>query len=74
MSGGDARPTKRQIVQNKPNFALGRAADGANCAKRSQTWVDWGMWEKAVVVWAVARPVVKRAKRTQFLSIADCGL
>jgi hypothetical protein len=24
------------------------------------------MWEKAVVVWAVARPVVKRAKRTQF--------
>jgi hypothetical protein len=24
------------------------------------------MWEKAVVVWAVALPVVKRAKRTQF--------
>jgi hypothetical protein len=26
------------------------------CAKRSQTWRDWGMWAKAVVIWGLARP------------------
>jgi hypothetical protein len=27
-----------------------------NCAKRSQTWGDWGMGAKAVAVWDMARP------------------
>jgi hypothetical protein len=43
-------------AQNEPNFVPPQAADGRNCAKRSQTWEDWGMWAKAVVVWGVARP------------------
>jgi hypothetical protein len=42
-----------------------------NYAKRSQTWRDWDVWAKAVSVWGVVRPGVKRAKRTQF---PDCGL
>jgi hypothetical protein len=51
-AGGRRRPN----AQNEPNFAPPQAADGGNCTKRSQTWVDWGMWAKAVVVWGVARP------------------
>jgi hypothetical protein len=42
---------QRRIVQNEPNFAPAQAADGWNCAKRSQTWGSWGIWEKAVVLW-----------------------
>jgi hypothetical protein len=55
-SGGDARPTKSRIVQNEPNFAPPQVGDGGNCAKRSQTWGDWGVWERAVVARGVARP------------------
>jgi hypothetical protein len=55
------------------NFTLPRG----DCAKQSQTWEDWGIWEE-VFVSVVARPGVKRAKRTQFLDcglrIGDCGL
>jgi hypothetical protein len=53
-----ARPAgvPRRNVQNEPNLARPQAADGGNCAKRSQTWGNWGMWTKAVVVWGVARP------------------
>jgi hypothetical protein len=47
---------RRQNAQNKPNLAPPGAADRANCAKRSQTWVDWGMWATTIVAWAVARP------------------
>jgi hypothetical protein len=42
---------QRRNVQNEPNFAPAQAADGWNCAKRSQTWGCWGTWEKAVVLW-----------------------
>jgi hypothetical protein len=49
-------------VRNEPNLAR----PGGKCAKQSQTWEDWGIRAKAAVVWAVARPGVKRAKRTQF--------
>jgi hypothetical protein len=44
------------IVQNEPNLPPAGAVDGENCAKRSQTWGNWGMWTKAVVVLGVARP------------------
>jgi hypothetical protein len=44
------------IAQNEPNLARPGATDGGVRAKRSQTWGDWGMWAKAVVVWGVARP------------------
>jgi hypothetical protein len=56
MSGGDAQPTKSRIVQNEPNSAAPRAVDGGDCAKRSQTWVNWGICAKVIVVWGVARP------------------
>jgi hypothetical protein len=26
------------------------------CARRSQTWDNWGMWAKVVLLWGVARP------------------
>jgi hypothetical protein len=46
----DGVTTNGDRVQNEPNFAPPQAADGGNCAKRSQTWRDWGMWAKTVVV------------------------
>ncbi len=46
----------RRIARDEPNLAPPQAGDGGNCAKQSQTWGDWGMWTKAVVVWGVARP------------------
>jgi hypothetical protein len=45
-----------EIVQNEPNFASPQAADGGSRAEQSQTWGDWGMRAKAVVMWDVARP------------------
>jgi hypothetical protein len=42
-------PPPTAIVQNEPNFARPEAAGRGNCAKRSQTWAGWGVWEKAVV-------------------------
>jgi hypothetical protein len=44
------------FVRNEPNFAPPRAAGGGNCAKRSQTWGNWGMWAEAVSLWGVVRP------------------
>jgi hypothetical protein len=55
-----------RIVRNEPNFASSQAADREDCAKRSQTWGDWGMWTKVVGEWGVPGRGVKRAKRTQF--------
>jgi hypothetical protein len=52
-AGGGRR---RQNAQNEPNFPPPQAADGRNCAKRSQTWGDWGIWTKAVAVGAAGRP------------------
>jgi hypothetical protein len=59
-------------VQNKPNLAPAQAADRGNCAKRSQTWGNWGMWAKAVVVWPVARPGSETCK-TNPISAARGG-
>jgi hypothetical protein len=46
-----------------------------DCAKRSQTWEEWGIWTN-VVLPVVARPGVKHAKTNQIsrLWIGDCGL
>jgi hypothetical protein len=63
----DGVTTNGPFVQNEPNFAPPQAADGGNCAKRSQTWVDWGMWLKAVFVWAVARPGSETCKTKPIL-------
>jgi hypothetical protein len=51
-----------RIVRNEPNFAPPQAAGGGNCAKRSQTWGNWGMWAEAVSLWSVARPGSKTCK------------
>jgi hypothetical protein len=67
-----AGSTKRRIVRNEANFARLRAADGGNCARRSQTWGDWGIWAKAAVVWAVARPGSETCK-TNPISPAEGG-
>jgi hypothetical protein len=45
-----------QSVRNEPNLARPQGLGGGKCAKRSQTWVDWGIWKKGVVVWGAARP------------------
>jgi hypothetical protein len=47
---------RKSNAQNEPNFAPPEAADGGNCAKRSQTWGDWSIWARAVVTWGAARP------------------
>jgi len=41
---------EQAIVRNEPNFAPAQVPDGVNCAKRSQTWGDWGMWVRPAVV------------------------
>jgi hypothetical protein len=56
-----------EIVQNEPNVAPPQANDGGKCAKRSRTWEDWGMWVKAVFVWAVARPGSETCKTNPIL-------
>jgi hypothetical protein len=56
----------KKACKTNPIWPRPQATDGRNCAKRSQTWGDWGMWEKAVVVWGVARPEARCAKRSQF--------
>jgi hypothetical protein len=45
-----------QSVRNEPNLARPQGLGGGKCAKRSQTWVDGGIWKKGVVVWGAARP------------------
>jgi hypothetical protein len=74
------RRVAEEIMQNEPNFTPPQAADGGNCAKRSQTWADWGMWVK-VVVWGAARPGSETCKTNPIwgpeaprLRIGDCGL
>jgi hypothetical protein len=73
-------PNLEPIVRNEPNPTPPGAAGGGKQAKRTQTWEAWSIWEKAGVVWSVAWPGVKRAKRTQFaaggpgLRIGDFGL
>jgi hypothetical protein len=57
MASVQNKPNLRgRIVRNEPNFACRRRVPEAECAKRSQTWMDWGVWAKAIVVWGVARP------------------
>jgi hypothetical protein len=51
-----SRGRRRVNAQNEPNLAPARATGGGDCAKRSQTWGDWGMWAKVIVVWSVAWP------------------
>jgi hypothetical protein len=77
----------RATVRNEPNLAardnLPSGLCRTDCAKRSQTWGDWGTWAKTVVVRGVPRlgsetcktnPICPRerrsncAKRTQFPS------
>jgi hypothetical protein len=58
---------RHEIVQNEPNFAPAHAAHGGEYAKRSQTWDDWGIWAKAAVVWAVARPGSETCKTNPIL-------
>ena len=52
-----------RILRNEANSRRRRAGRGpkgmgrgTNCAKRSQTWEDWGMWAKAVIVCGAAWP------------------
>jgi hypothetical protein len=73
-SGGDAQPTKSRIVRNEPNLTRPGGGDGGNCAKRSQTWADWGIWAM-VLAWAVARPGSETCKTNPILRlrISDCG-
>jgi hypothetical protein len=68
---GVARPGSETCKTNQI-WPRPQATDGRNCAKRSQTWGDWGMWAKAVVVWGVARPEARCAKRTQFEESLRC--
>jgi hypothetical protein len=51
------------------------------CAKRSQTWDNWGIWAKVVILWGVARPGSETCEtnpiwgpETPRLRIGDCGL
>jgi hypothetical protein len=50
-SGRSSMPPSYFKVQTS-NFTL----PNGKCAKRSQTWGDWSIWAKAVVVSVVARP------------------
>ena len=85
VSGGDAQPirlslragsTKSRSAQNEPNFTPAQPADGGHCAKRSQTWRDWGIWAKAIVVWRVARAGNETCKTNPIggPGAQDCGL
>jgi hypothetical protein len=56
------KATPEEIVRNEPNLVRPEADAGGNCAKRSQTWGDSGIWAKAVVLWRVARPESKACK------------
>jgi hypothetical protein len=44
------------IVQNEANFGESGWDRRAKRAKQSQTWEDWGMWAKAVIVSGTASP------------------
>jgi hypothetical protein len=61
------RHYERVFCAKRTQFRSDQAADGGNCAKRSQIWGDWGMWEKTVVVWAVARPGSETCKTNPIL-------
>jgi hypothetical protein len=65
---------RRKDAQNEPNFDRPEVGDGGNCAKRSQTWADWGMWAKAVVVWGVARQGIETCKTNPILTDAGEGV
>jgi hypothetical protein len=80
------RPCKTKPISGsnrakRTQFRPAGAADGADCAKRSQTWGDWGMWAKVVAVWDVAWPGSETCKTNPIrgpgaprLRIDDCGL
>jgi hypothetical protein len=36
-------------ARNEPSWAPQRARAGGKCAKRSQTWRDWGMWANLIL-------------------------
>jgi hypothetical protein len=63
----DGVTTNGPFVQNEPNSAPLHAAHGGEYAKRSQTWENWGIWVKAVFVWAVARPGSETCKTNPIL-------
>jgi hypothetical protein len=79
--GPAASGMRRAKCAKRTQFLPPGAGDGADGAKRSQTWVDWGIWAKAVVVWGVARPGSETCKTNPIwgrggprLRIGDCGL
>jgi hypothetical protein len=61
QEGPPARPLTSHFKPQTSHFPT------ANCAKRSQTWGDWGVWAKAVVVWGVARPGSETCKTNPIL-------
>jgi hypothetical protein len=63
---------RRPNAQNEPNFPAAPAADRGKYAKRSQTWGDWSVWAKAVVVPAVALPGAETCK-TNPICLAGAG-
>jgi hypothetical protein len=54
------------IVQNEPNFVPPQAAGRRRLCRTKPNLGRLGYVGKAVGVWGVVRPGVKRAKRTQF--------
>jgi hypothetical protein len=76
MSGGDAQPTKSEECKTNQIWPRRGWAPETKRAKRSQTWVDWGMWEKVVFVWDVARPGSETCKTNPIWGPGphDCGL
>jgi hypothetical protein len=72
-----ARP-ESETCKTKPIYASNRAkrtqfvpeqvADERDCAKRSQTWVDWSIWAKAIIVWGVARLESETCKTNPILA------
>jgi hypothetical protein len=67
----ETRKTKPIYGSNRAKrtqFVPEQAADRGNCAKRSQTWGDWGIWAKAIIVWGVARLEGERCKTKPILA------
>jgi hypothetical protein len=46
------RTTAEDVGRGRPTY------EEQKSAKRTQTWWQWGIWAKAVVVWGAARAVV----------------
>jgi hypothetical protein len=55
----------------RTQFRPAQAADGGDCAKRSQTWGDWSIWAKDVVLWGLVRPGNETCKTNPILPV--CG-